>query len=58
MQDLFAIATDQPFRFPATFTFVIRAFSTLEGTVVSLSVYALFKGDPIIFLVPWEYVSN
>ncbi|KAF3671151.1 hypothetical protein FXO37_08175 [Capsicum annuum] len=30
-EDLFAIATDQPFRFPATFTFVIRAFSTLEG---------------------------
>ncbi|WOH05824.1 hypothetical protein DCAR_0625245 [Daucus carota subsp. sativus] len=30
-EDLFAIAADQPFRFPATFTFVIRAFSTLEG---------------------------
>ncbi|XP_020579948.1 uncharacterized protein LOC110024366 isoform X2 [Phalaenopsis equestris] len=30
-EDLFAIATDQPFRFPATFTFVLRAFSTLEG---------------------------
>lgn len=30
-QDLFAIAQDQPFRFPSTFTFVIRAFSTLEG---------------------------
>ncbi|KAL4581448.1 hypothetical protein LXL04_017663 [Taraxacum kok-saghyz] len=30
-EDLFAIATDQPFRFPATFIFVIRAFSTLEG---------------------------
>ncbi|XP_006469439.1 protein ACTIVITY OF BC1 COMPLEX KINASE 7, chloroplastic-like isoform X2 [Citrus sinensis] len=29
--DLFAIAQDQPFRFPSTFTFVIRAFSTLEG---------------------------
>ncbi|XLR14330.1 hypothetical protein S83_042268, partial [Arachis hypogaea] len=28
--DLFAIAQDQPFRFPSTFTFVIRAFSTLE----------------------------
>ena len=30
-EDVFAIATDQPFRFPATFTFVLRAFSTLEG---------------------------
>jgi hypothetical protein len=29
-EDLFAIALDQPFRFPATFTFVLRAFSTLE----------------------------
>ncbi|XP_024923003.3 protein ACTIVITY OF BC1 COMPLEX KINASE 7, chloroplastic [Ziziphus jujuba] len=30
-EDLFAIAQDQPFRFPTTFAFVIRAFSTLEG---------------------------
>lgn len=30
-EDLFAIATDQPFRFPSNFTFVMRAFSTLEG---------------------------
>ncbi|MBF2098008.1 MAG: AarF/ABC1/UbiB kinase family protein [Gloeomargaritaceae cyanobacterium C42_A2020_066] len=30
-EDLYAIAFDQPFRFPATFTFVMRAFSTLEG---------------------------
>lgn len=34
MQDLFAIAQDQPFRFPSTFTFVLRAFSTLEGAFV------------------------
>ncbi|KAL3624628.1 Protein ACTIVITY OF BC1 COMPLEX KINASE 7, chloroplastic [Castilleja foliolosa] len=30
-EDLFAIAIDQPFRFPSTFAFVVRAFSTLEG---------------------------
>jgi predicted unusual protein kinase regulating ubiquinone biosynthesis (AarF/ABC1/UbiB family) len=30
-EDLYEIAVDQPFRFPATFTFVMRAFSTLEG---------------------------
>lgn len=30
-EDLFAIALDSPFRFPATFTFVLRAFATLEG---------------------------
>ncbi|XP_007049375.2 PREDICTED: uncharacterized protein sll1770 [Theobroma cacao] len=30
-EDLFAIAQDQPFRFPSTFTFVLKAFSTLEG---------------------------
>ncbi|XP_051115363.1 protein ACTIVITY OF BC1 COMPLEX KINASE 7, chloroplastic-like [Andrographis paniculata] len=30
-EDLFAIALDQPFRFPSTFAFVFRAFSTLEG---------------------------
>lgn len=38
LQDLFAIATDQPFRFPSTFTFVMRAFSTLEGAPISLFV--------------------
>eukprot|EP00884_Botryococcus_braunii_P019654 jgi/Botrbrau1/6372/Bobra.0098s0031.1 len=30
-EDLFAIAVDQPFRFPAAFTFVLRSFSALEG---------------------------
>ena len=30
-EDLFSIALDQPFRFPATFTFVLRSFTTLEG---------------------------
>ena len=35
-EDLFAVALDSPFRFPATFTFVLRAFSTLEGIGKSL----------------------
>ncbi|KAG6541246.1 hypothetical protein Mapa_017407 [Marchantia paleacea] len=30
-EDLLSIAVDQPFRFPATFTFVVRAFSVLDG---------------------------
>ncbi|XVE83223.1 hypothetical protein DITRI_Ditri16bG0070400 [Diplodiscus trichospermus] len=30
-EDLLAIAADQPFRFPATFTFVVRSFSVLDG---------------------------
>lgn len=29
-EDLLAIAADQPFRFPATFTFVVRAFSGIQ----------------------------
>ena len=44
-QDLFAIAQDQPFRFPSTFTFVIRAFSTLEGLLPSLPYSFLSIGD-------------
>ena len=35
-EDLFAIAVDQPFRFPAAFTFTLRAFATLEGIGKSL----------------------
>ncbi|MEN9245943.1 MAG: AarF/ABC1/UbiB kinase family protein, partial [Thermostichales cyanobacterium SRBZ-1_bins_19] len=30
-EDLYQMAYDQPFRFPATFTFVMRALTTLEG---------------------------
>ncbi|KAK4485967.1 hypothetical protein RD792_008621 [Penstemon davidsonii] len=30
-EDLLAVAADQPFRFPATFTFVVRSFSVLDG---------------------------
>ncbi|BAU03494.1 hypothetical protein VIGAN_UM117400 [Vigna angularis var. angularis] len=36
-EDLFAIAQDQPFRFPSTFAFVLRAFSTLEGIGYTLN---------------------
>uniref|UniRef100_A0A804PDS0 Uncharacterized protein n=1 Tax=Zea mays TaxID=4577 RepID=A0A804PDS0_MAIZE len=32
-EDLLVIAADQPFRFPATFTFVVRAFSGFNGRV-------------------------
>ncbi|KAK9056819.1 hypothetical protein SSX86_024183 [Deinandra increscens subsp. villosa] len=35
-EDLFSIAADQPFRFPSTFAFVVRAFSTIEGVGYSL----------------------
>lgn len=41
-QDLFSIAVDQPFRFPATFTFVLRAFSTLEGEDTKREVILLY----------------
>ncbi|KAK1265424.1 hypothetical protein QJS04_geneDACA025023 [Acorus gramineus] len=37
-EDLFSIATDLPFCFPSTCTFVIRAFSTLEGIVSYLHI--------------------
>ncbi|XWS75903.1 hypothetical protein CRYUN_Cryun01aG0131700 [Craigia yunnanensis] len=40
-EDLFAIAQDQPFRFPSTFTFVLRAFSTLEGVSLILIIFEL-----------------
>lgn len=35
-QDLLVVANDQPFRFPALFTFVVRAFSVLDGIGKSL----------------------
>lgn len=31
-EDLLALSADQPFRFPATFTFVVRAFSSERTT--------------------------
>jgi hypothetical protein len=30
-EDLLMVGQDQPFRFPAAFTFVVRAFSVLDG---------------------------
>lgn len=35
-EDLLVAANDQPFRFPATFTFVVRSFTVLDGIGKSL----------------------
>jgi len=35
-EDLLLAASDQPFRFPATFTFVVRSFTVLDGIGKSL----------------------
>lgn len=35
-EDLLLVGKDQPFRFPATFTFVVRAFTVLDGLGKSL----------------------
>lgn len=35
-EDLLLAAADQPFRFPATFTFVVRSFTVLDGIGKSL----------------------
>lgn len=36
-EDLLVAAADQPFRFPATFTFVVRSFTVLDGIGKSLN---------------------
>ena len=36
-EDLLQAAADRPFRFPATFTFVVRSFTVLDGIGKSLS---------------------
>ena len=36
-EDLLQASADKPFRFPATFTFVVRSFTVLDGIGKSLS---------------------
>ena len=36
-EDLLQASADKPFRFPATFTFVVRSFSVLDGIGKGLS---------------------
>ena len=36
-EDLLVVSKDQPFRFPAELTFVVRAFSVLDGIGKSLN---------------------
>lgn len=45
-EDLLSIGADQPFRFPATFTFVVRAFSGIAN-ILSLEIvmFLLLKTD-------------
>lgn len=59
-EDLYEIAYDQPFRFPATFTFVMRAFSTLEGVGKGLDPDFNFMevAQPFALQVMSEFNSN
>lgn len=59
-EDLYEIAYDQPFRFPATFTFVMRAFSTLEGVGKGLDPEFNFMevAQPFALQVMSEFNSN
>lgn len=50
-EDLLAIAADQPFRFPATFTFVVRAFSGNTTLIGSIDVYNTCKFEPLLFII-------
>jgi hypothetical protein len=53
-QDLFAIALDQPLWFPSTVTFVLKAFSTLEGVLPLspfLACFLCFASNVEIMLV-------
>jgi predicted unusual protein kinase regulating ubiquinone biosynthesis (AarF/ABC1/UbiB family) len=59
-EDLYEIAYDQPFRFPATFTFVMRAFSTLEGVGKGLDPEFNFMevAQPFALQVMTEYQDD
>jgi predicted unusual protein kinase regulating ubiquinone biosynthesis (AarF/ABC1/UbiB family) len=59
-EDLYEIAYDQPFRFPATFTFVMRAFSTLEGVGKGLDPNFNFMevAQPFALQVMSDFNSN
>jgi len=58
-EDVFAIAIDQPFRFPATFTFVLRAFTTLEGVSKGLDPeYNRLGSDAVALPSRVEYLET
>lgn len=42
-EDLLALSSDQPFRFPATFTFVVRAFSSEHQANGYLGVHLIWR---------------
>lgn len=56
--DLYDIAYDQPFRFPATFTFVMRAFSTLEGVGKGLDPNFNFMETAQPFALQFMNINN
>jgi hypothetical protein len=48
-EDLLLAANDQPFRFPATFTFVVRSFTVLDGIGKSLDPRCVRCGFRCVF---------
>ncbi|XP_028554960.1 protein ACTIVITY OF BC1 COMPLEX KINASE 7, chloroplastic [Dendrobium catenatum] len=53
-EDLFAIATDQPLRLPSTLTFVMKAFSTIEGAnarINNSNIDIRMRDEPVMKLV-------
>jgi hypothetical protein len=49
-EDLLLAANDQPFRFPATFTFVVRSFTVLDGIGKSLDPRCVHGQDRLALL--------